>query len=263
MVGPRLDDFIQRRVTGDGIKKIADLCRRANSRRFTPLLIIDEPQFGASDRFVKVEDEVQRRHCVLAQIFRSIDAALGDDAGDRVFIGLSATPYELHDIEAVWEVKQFLTSTYSGFNFFGGEVIDADADVSPPRTLSFAEFGVETDIPFLRHLSLQAYDAPGPAFERFASKIGYKGNQAEYRLEVERALRTAILYMAKNGRSTATGICIRLNNNNLRSHQLIQRLNLPRSEIEVIEYFGSDHKGASVKRALAQRQHPDLLSLSP
>src|SRR5262249_7326682 len=143
LMGPRLDDFIQRRAPGQSIHRVADLCRRANSKGFAPLLIIDEPQFGASDPFVMVDGQVERRACVLLQIFDRIEEALGEDAPDRVFIGLSATPYELHDIEAVWKVKQYLTSAYSGFNYFGGKVIDANAQVTPPRTLDFAQFGDE------------------------------------------------------------------------------------------------------------------------
>src|ERR1700733_7266989 len=77
LIGPRLDDFIQRRAPGESIRKIADLCRRANEKGFAPLLIIDEPQFGASDRLVKTEDDqFERRPCVLLQIFNRIDAAL-------------------------------------------------------------------------------------------------------------------------------------------------------------------------------------------
>lgn len=258
MVGPRLEDFIQRRVVGDSIKKVADLCRKANSKGFTPLLIIDEPQFGASDRFIKVDDQVERRSCVLVKIFNKIDEALGEDAADRVFIGLSATPFELHDINAVWEVKQFLTSAYSGFNYFGGEVIDAEADVTPPNTRSFAEFAEEIDLPFLAQVNLAAYDALPEGFHRFAARTGYKGSQADYRRQVEESLRAAILHMARNGSSKTTGVCIRLFNNNIRSHRLIENLRLPRDQIEVVEYFGSDHKGQSVKRAIRQRQHPDL-----
>jgi hypothetical protein len=47
-------------------------------------------------------------------------------------------------------------------------------------------------------------------------------------------------------------------NNNIRSHRLIERLHLPKDQIEVIEYFGSDHRGQSVKRAIRQRTNPDL-----
>ena len=259
MMGPRLEDFIQRRAPGTAINRVADLCRRANERGFSPLLIIDEPQFGASDRFVKVDDDqVERRACILLQIFDRIDEALGDDASDRVFVGLSATPYELHDIDAVWKVNQYLSSAYRGFNYFGGRVIDADAEVTPPRTISFADFGREISLPFLGQVSLNAYDAEPEAFERWARKNGYSGSQTRYRELVERTLRSAIMHMARNSSTGTGGICIRLFNNNIRSHRLIQNLYLPRQEIEVIEYFGSDHKGHSVKRAIRQRAQPNL-----
>lgn len=258
MMGPRLDDFIQRRAPGESIRRVADLCRRANSKGFAPLLIIDEPQFGASDRFVKVDDQFERRPCVLLQIFERIDEALGSDSTDRVFIGLSATPYELHDINAVWKVNQYLTSAYSGFNYFGGKVIDADADVGPPKTISFAALGRELELPFLENVSLNAYGAEVRAFQRFARSIGYMGTQSQYRQDVERTLRAAILHMARKSSTTKSGVCLRLFNNNIRSHRLIERLALPEDQIEVIEYFGSDHKGRSVKRAIRQRSKPDL-----
>jgi hypothetical protein len=257
MIGPRLDDFIQRRAPGESIKRVAELCRGANSKGFAPLLIIDEPQFGASDRFVKVDDGFERRACVLLQIFDSIDKAIGENA-DRAFIGLSATPYELHDINSVWKVNQFLTSTYVGFNYFGGKVIDGDVEVTPPRTVSFDAFGREIGVSFLGDVSLAAYDADPEAFARFAKRIGYSGSQNDYRRDVERALRAAILKMAKMGPTSATGICIRLFNNNMRSHRLIENLRLPRTDIEVVEYFGSDHKGQSVKRAIRNRERKDL-----
>lgn len=257
LIGPRLDDFIQRRAPGESIRKIAALCRRANEKGFAPLLIIDEPQFGASDRFVKTEDdELERRPCVLLQIFNQIDRALGNDAKDRVFIGLSATPYELHDIDSVWKVKQFLTSTYSGFNYFGGEVIDAEADVSPPRTISFVELARQLNLPFLAKVSLNAYRASAAPFKRFSKAVGYTESHSQYRVDVERTLREAILQMARSG--SGKGICIRLFNDNSRSHRLIEKLELPSDDIEVIEYFGSEHKGQSVKRALRRRSRPDL-----
>lgn len=261
MMGPRLEDFIQRRAPGESIRRVAQLCRQANSKGFAPLLIIDEPQFGASDRFVRVEDEIERRPCVLLQIFDRIDEALGDDAKDRVFIGLSATPYELHHIEAVWQVRQFLTSAYSGYNYFGGKVIDAAVEVTPPRTISFGDFGKEIGLPFLKKVSLNVYDGDARTFARFARQVGYAGSHSEYRLEVERTLRAAILHMASRVSASAGGICIRLFNNNIRSHRLIERLNLPADQIEVIEYFGSDHRGHSVKRAIRQRSRHDLTFL--
>ena len=258
IMGPKLEDFIHRRTTGDAIRRVARMCRDANAKGFSPLLIIDEPQYGASDRFVKVEGGVERRACVLLQIFDAIDEALGDDAKDRVFIGLSATPYELHGINSVWQIKQYLTSFYRGFNFFGGKVIDKEAEVEPPRTLSFDELADELKIPFLKNVSMQAYEAPPHVFARFADRIGFKESQERYRRAVEAALRDVILKLAKKGSASAPGICIRLCNNNLRSHRLLNNLDLPDDEIEVVEWFGNEHRGASVKRALRDRERPDL-----
>jgi hypothetical protein len=257
-MGPRLDDFIQRRVMGESIKRVADLCRDANTKGFAPLLIIDEPQYGASDRLVKVEDGFERRPCVMLQIFDRIKEALGPDVPDRVFVGLSATPFELHDIESVWLVPQYLTSSYTGFNYFGGRVIDDQAVVKPPKTISFAKFGEEIGLPLLGNISLSAYDAEPEVFDRFAERTGYTGSQSDYRADVEKTLRAAIFHMARNGSTPNTGICIRLFNNNSRSHQLLQNLCLPRTEVDVIEYFGSDHRGRSVKRAIRQRARRDL-----
>jgi hypothetical protein len=257
-VAPRLDDFIQRRSAGDGIRRVADLCRRANRHGFEPLLIIDEPQYGASDRFVEVDGQIERRPCVLVQIFRQIEEALGHDAPEHQFVGLSATPYELSGLEAVWKVNQCLSSSYVGFNYFGGEVIDADASVSPPRTLTFQDFGNAIEQPFLRHVSLAAYDATPQVFARFARKHGFTGTQAEYRLRVENCLRAVILHMASHGTRTDVGICVRLFNSNRKSRRLLENLHLGGNQIEVVEYFGSEHRGNSVKRAINDRQRHDL-----
>jgi hypothetical protein len=124
--------------------------------------------------------------------------------------------------------------------------------------VSFDAFGGEIEVPFFGKVSLAAYDAEKRLFERFAEKNGYQGSQEKYRKDVEDTLRAAILHMARSGHVMECGICLRLFNNNIRSHRLIENLRLPSSEIEVIEYFGSDHRGQSVKRAIRQRRHPEL-----
>jgi len=257
-MGPRLEDFIQRRAAGESIQRVAKLCRRANDLGFEPLLIVDEPQYGASDRFVEIDGQVERRACVLLQIFQRIEEALGPDAKQFRFVGLSATPYELSGVEAVWKVKQYLSSRYVGFNCYGGEVIDADAAVTTPKTFTFTDYGKANELPFLGSVSLTAYDATPRVFDRFARKIGFKGSQDEYRARVEKVLRETILLMARTGTRPDVGICVRLFNSNRKSHQLIENLRLGTHQIEVIEYFGSEHKGNSVKRTLKQRKHPEL-----
>ena len=259
LIGPRLEDFVQRRSLGESLNRIVDLCKRADAKGFVPLLIIDEPQFGASDRFRSSDDgELERRPCVLIRLFNRIDEALGKSSRDRVFIGLSATPYELNHLSAVWKVHQYLSSNYVGFNYFWGKVIDAGAQVRPPRTMSFAGLGQELRLPFLDRVSLAAYDNKARAFKRFARDMGYVGTHAQYQYEVERTLRNTILRLAAAGSTPRTGICVRLFNDNSRSQQLLERLDLPAEKIEVLKYFGSEQRGNSVKRIMQNRERPDL-----
>ncbi len=44
----------------------------------------------------------------------------------------------------------------------------------------------------------------------------------------------------------------------MRSHRLSEDLHLPKDVIEVIEYYGSEFNGQSVKRAIRKRKRPDL-----
>ncbi|HEY5721502.1 MAG TPA: hypothetical protein VIT45_04185 [Allosphingosinicella sp.] len=258
-MGPTLEDFVQRRVHGRGVERVVNLCRRASDRGFSPLLMIDEPQYGASDRLVSDgEGGVEWRSCVLNQIFQSIEDELGVEAVDHVFVGLSATPYELVGVEAVWQVKQYLSSAYTGFNYFCGEVIDGDARVNPPETLSFSEYATRSDISFFSMIDLSAYGGSRATFDRFTRASGYAGNQARYRARVEDALRAAIYDMVDAEGGDPIGICVRLFNDNRRSQNLIRRLGLSPDRVEVIEWFGSDFRGQSVKRAIESRKRKDL-----
>jgi hypothetical protein len=250
-IGPTLEDFVQRRVHGQRVGQIAELCRRANEQGFEPLLIIDEPQFGASDRMVmNDEGALERKPCVLLQIFQSIEDAMTDGARHS-FIGLSATPYELHEVEAVWVVRQYLSPTYRGFNYFGGHVISDGVPIEPPTTLGFSEAAVKLGIPDLALVSMQAYGATPAGFAKFARRVEYGGTQTEYQEMVERAVRAAIL--AAIG-ETNVGVCVRPFNHNQRAAAFMERLDLESAGVDVLNYFGFEFSGVSVKRALAQRK---------
>lgn len=255
-IGPRAEDFIQRRVHGQQVGQIADLCRRANEQGFEPLLMIDEPQYGASDRMIVNEngDEV-RRSCVLLQIFQSIEEAM-TSGGRHSFIGLSATPYELHELESVWLVRQYLAPSYRGFNYFGGRVISEGVDIVPPTTFGFSGLAEHLHLPELAKVSLQAYGAAPNAFPASARRLGFTDTQSAYQAMVLRTMRAAILAMIERA-PEPIGICIRPFNNNTRARAFIDDLDLGSAGIEVIHYFGPEYAGMSVKRALGQRRHPD------
>lgn len=258
---PRLEDIVHRRVGGEqSVAKIAASCREASEQGYRPLMIIDEPQFGASDRYVDGEQGPERRKCMLAQIFDRIEEALGSTRDDHWFVGLSATPFEMNDVSRFWEVRQSLTANYSGFNFFNGVAISDDVQVTPPRVMSLAEYAELVRVPFLANVSLSAYDKPKP-FAGHAGRTGFVGDHDVYRKAVETALRETIYAAIETYRGDERwpiGLCIRTFNDNTKTRDLMERLALDPERIEILPYFGSETSGVSVKRAVAGRTRPDL-----
>lgn len=261
LVVPHLEDNVHRRVGGEqSLGKIVQLCSEAKSQGLRPLMLIDEPQFGASDRLIKDEDGETRRPCMLAQIFRSIEKALESSPDDHWFVGLSATPFEMNDVEAFWEVRQSLTEAYSGFNFFNGEPIAPGVAITPPTTFSLTAYASSLNVPFLASVSLAAYDKP-KTFATHADRIGFGGDHAAYQNEVAQALRETIYAAIETYRDDSdwpVGLCIRAFNDNKKTQALVERLNLDPARIEILPYFGTDTSGVSVKRAVAARNRPDL-----
>jgi hypothetical protein len=251
---PSLEDLVYRRVGGDRASgRIVEFCRRATEQGFRPLMLLDEPQFGASDRYVGDG----RRMCVMAQIFKKIEDALGSAPLDHWFVGLSATPFELNDISGVWEVRQRLTPKYSGFNFFNSAPISDDVKITPPTTWSLSGFADEIGIPFLADVSLAAYDKE-KAFSRLELHTDFDGDHDDYREAMEDALRETIYaVIKKHKKDGAIGLCIRAINNNSKMQALMQRIGLDPKRIEVLDYYG-EMGGMSVKRAIANRKHPKL-----
>jgi hypothetical protein len=255
-----LDEIVHRRVHGrTGIAQIAGLYRRATDGGYRPLMIIDEPQFGAGDRIVEETGSSRRISCMLTRIFENIEDEIGRDRKDHWFVGLSATPFELHDLDRVWKVRQYLSPAYSGFNFFGGSTIADGVEVNPPNVMSRTEAASWLGVPFFANISMKAYDGPARTFQTHARKIEFDGDQEEYRAAVERALRRAITaILGKADGAGPIGVCIRAFNDNSRTERLIERLRLPSTKIEVVRYFGSEAADLSIKRVIARRKRPDL-----
>lgn len=259
---PLLEDIVHRRVGGrTGLSRIADLCARAAEKGFRPLMIIDEPQFGASDRIVEGDAGPERRKCVLEQIFERIEKDLGATRDDHWFVGLSATPFELNDLSRIWEVRQYLTDAYSGFNFFNGREISPGVSITPPLSMGLADLASVVGVPFLAQLSMAAYDGKDAAFARHAKRVGFEGDQVAYQEESRKALRAVIMAQLDTYRregTTPVGLCIRAFNDNAKTEGLIARLELDADRVEVVRYYGAEAGNVSVKRAIAKRKRPEL-----
>ena len=257
-LGPQPDDFVRRRVHGQRLNQIAELCGRAHGQGFEPLLMIDEPQYGASDRIVTdSEGNQERRSCVLVRIFDAINSAMGGGSGRHSFIGLSATPYETHELESLWVVRQYLTPAYRGFNYFGRRTISDDVEIEPPETLGFSGLARRFDIPMLARIRMGTYNASPAQYPAQTHRVGYTGTQENYQSDVRAAMRAAILRMVAEANGEPIGICVRPFNNNARSADFVRRLDLESAGIEVIPFFGSEFSGSSVKRAISGRAHKD------
>lgn len=258
-----LDDLVHRRVQGhQGVEQIVSLCKRATEQGYEPLMIIDEPQFGASDRALPPGSDRSRQPCLLQQIFARIETALGTDWTGHRFVGLSATPFELNDLSQVWEVRQYLSDGYSGFNRFNGRPIDATANVTPPRTIGLTRYAKEVGDPFVADISMAAYDGSSAVFARHAKRIEFDGDQHEYQDQVVASLHGALLQsiemLALAYPTAPSGLCVRAFNDNARTEALIGRLGFNSDEIEVIRYFGPRAMGVSIKKMIARRGRPDL-----
>ncbi|MBU6321312.1 MAG: hypothetical protein KGI78_00440 [Patescibacteria group bacterium] len=256
----KLEKLLHRRVAGKNLQRIVEITRDATAQGYEPLMIIDEPQFGASDRLQVTEDGVVERKCVLEQIFGHIEEAIGVTREDHWLIGLSATPFEFNDMQRVWQVRQFLSANYSGFNYFAGDSISPDVTITPPQTFALSGFADSVSIPFVAQISMPAYAKP-ESFERYALQIGYGGTHAEYRADVEKALRDMIyklLDQYKNDDEWPIGLCVRAFNSNLKTEELIAALKLDPERIDIIKYYSNEMRGIAVKRAVAERKRDDL-----
>ena len=254
-----LDDLIHKRVRGQAIRQLANSCRKMVRAGFTPLMVVDEPQFGASDRILKVGGKATVVDCLLSQIEKEIRSKIGDDADHVKAIGLSATPFELHSLQRVWTVFQRLGPTYRGFNDFGGQPIDPTVSVQPPDTLSMTTAAMSFGIPFLPSVNAAAY-CKQRSFSSWARKIGYTGSWQDYKQDCVQAIRQLILGLLSKGGKHAIppGICLRAMNDNDRTEDLLSDLNLPANTVEVVRFYGASGQGLTVKQAIAQRSRPDL-----
>lgn len=223
-----ITELVHSRVRGESIKKIAQNCRIAVESGLKPVILLDEPQWGARNTI--------NSQCVLLQIFNAIKEEIHKKI-DFIFIGISATPFELTGLSELWKVKMKLSPSYSGFNFFNGEPIDSSIKTKPPHIFDLTSFGRQFNIKHLETIDIKAW------------------SKGEHDNRCIPALRKLIYKIAalplKNG-ADRRGICIRAMTNNSETEKLLQELALDRDRIHVISYFGNKNKGMSVKRAIAE-----------
>lgn len=172
-------------VAGSSGSALSAFVARLAAAGIVPVPVIDETQYGASDREVSGE----RRSCVLRSVLGLMADAVRGARGDAVSramaeegtpgavaetlagpqgglpaVLLSATPYglvdgasgELRGRAGVHVVPQRLPPGYVGLNCFMGLPIDAAIPAAAPRILDFREAGGRR-VPFLALVDLRLY----------------------------------------------------------------------------------------------------------
>lgn len=265
---PTVDELVKKRIRGSVLNEIVGMCKRMHKQGFAPIFIIDEPQWGAGNRVEKKPGQLPKlKDCVLLQLVKVLRREIKGMRPDDFprFVGMSATPYELGGVSEVWQVHQKLGPTYRGFNWFNGHRIDHTATIRPPQMHSFSEMAGPAGNAFLQHVRLDAYSRVD-RFRRYAAKVGYVGQHADYQAACATALRDLVLHLVQVGEAQnigPVGICLRGLNDNTATETLLRAMNLPQASIEQIGWFGDENKGMTVRDAIRRRAHPDRSFLIP
>jgi hypothetical protein len=237
---------IRRRIKKNAVE-IRKMCREAIENGFRLLLIIDEIHWGAGSAGVQ------------AMILNSIRDVLMDDGQGHIFVGFSATPWQLEGLSDVVKINHCLGDTYCGFNYWNGQPIDPDASVRPPDYLGYAEFAKMSGIPDFARINRSAYSSIGGFTKWNAEKRGktkpFNGTYNAYCTMVSTALRDAIHWLLvgvnpKRGR----GGCIRFCRRNDSVDTLLKVLKLDPA-IQIVKYTGSGGE-ESIREAI-DRLAPD------
>jgi hypothetical protein len=181
-----------KRVASDISKRVRTYCERARERGHAVMLIVDEPQYGASDRIGKKGRETP---CLLSRGFQTIDEDFFSSDTPHFMIGLSATPYDTANLENLWRVNQRLNRSYVGPNHFAGEKIDHRVNTKAPEVLSFSQIGKhkEVDLKWFSEMPYLIGAASEPSRQSFkATKVDADGVTREM-LIVERRKKGADL----------------------------------------------------------------------
>ncbi|MGE3301910.1 MAG: hypothetical protein AB7M12_02220 [Hyphomonadaceae bacterium] len=248
------DEFVRRARRGTpAFARVAQLCTQASALDWSPLLILDEPEFKTVEARA-----TPRRPEFLEQVIEGVRAASPEDAPlAATFVGFTSTPYAERDPRC-WVAKRYLSTPYIGFSAMSDALVQDGADVRPPRMLSFAQIAAAHDAPFFNHVDLSAYAAPAAAYARYARKRRRTLDQGVYRAQAEDALREVIHGLAEAPSQTPIGVCVRFFKNHKRSLELLARLELDPQKIEFVSWDDSGAPERSLHRAIEARRRRDL-----
>lgn len=259
------------------INMIHELCRIADGQDFRLMFKIDEVHWGAgveSVRKVNIKDDdgetIEKGYTtapsVMAEFLKNVRDELAT-TGRHIFIGYSATPYQIAYLENVNIVRQRLGPGYVGPNFALGAVLDPEQGCRLPDVRKLANEADRAGAPcsFDYDGLVLSYYRNINSFERWKLKSGsYTGDWHRFRAEFEDAMAHVIeqvLLHDREGDPRPVAMCLRAMNDNSEAHAFIAALNLS-SEIQIEYYDCSNGRvSQSIKDCVSARMKKKRLLL--
>lgn len=242
-----VQDMTVKRVPGEISKKVRSYCQRAREFGHGVMMIVDEPQYGASNQTVR---NGQERPTLLSRAFREIDEDFFSPDTPHFMVGLSATPFDTASLDNLWLVKQRLNSGYVGPNVFGGQRIDETVITSVPRVLSFKELSKSKELEWFNEMPYLIGAARGPDKKTFkATKVNENGVRVEMNAlerrqkgaDLVRLMLDGILPKRQEKASEPQGALLRIANNTRLTEDVLDAMGLdaPDSPYNLIRFYQS------------------------
>lgn len=261
--------IVYNRTGGTNVTYIRKKMAEAAKAGFSLMLLIDEPQLGASGPIYptgRQQDNLDvYRGNVMRQILVDVNDLIHDADGAHIAIGFSATPFDIAHMENFWVTKARLAKSYVGFNMWNGTVIDP--------TLPMIETSIYGAAQHYRSQTPKIYDLTGLGDEianknvaeirdilgarRVLKKNGRAINYAaarkafdqihNYLLQQRPKIASVVgekLPELKNDLvvrlKETPGLCVRLMPNNDKSDLMIEHLGL-KNDFQVFPYYGQNY----------------------
>jgi len=238
------DDQIQRRSHSKAAMQRLESCLvGANAKNIRLILGVDEVHFGTDT------DGTQ------AKIFNFLVCDLKSFDSKNIFIGFSATNYELCHLEDVAQISHRLGDGYVGFNMFAGDIVDPSVTVTQPEFTGLSAFSARCELRNLGLIRNLHYTDPAKYRDTDLSKAM---THVEYCDFVEERIAAMIQWALithnpQNGKGLMLRFC-RSNDDAREFTEALKRLIDP--SIAVINYFaGTGNK--SVKDTIRRRGNQD------
>jgi hypothetical protein len=262
----RNTEIVFNRRRGAQTAEVRALCGRIKSCGFNIMLLVDEPQYGASGD-IEATGEVDQygnekfTGNVFMQIMEGLKKDIFGDSADLI-MGFSATPFDTAYLERFNVVRGYISPNYVGFNMWGGSKIDESVRVLTPDFYSFSAVERATGVVTTIHgggcsILEQLKDGNVSAARKaFFAMTTHAANNRMIRAAAIKAEFPELTEVIDQRMEQPFGYCVRFVNNNTKTDEIADQLQL-KKRFQVFKYYGdnyytTDSRGKQTSMTVAQ-----------